>query len=42
RVEKKELADGTITDFITYYRQYHKGLERGDRVLIFSFSQFDE
>jgi len=42
RTEIKELADGTRTYFITYYRQYFKGLEKGDQTLIFSFSQFDE
>lgn len=42
RIERKEIADGTTTDFITYYRQYHKGLEKGDHTLFFSFSQFDE
>jgi len=42
RVEKVELADSSPSEIITYYRQYFKGLEKGDQTLFFSFSQFDE
>ncbi|KLL03427.1 MAG: hypothetical protein MRERV_41c001 [Mycoplasmataceae bacterium RV_VA103A] len=31
-----------IVNYITYYRQFFKGLEKGDQTLFFSFSQFDE